>query len=95
VFVSVTTVASKDRPIEEASLVGQEMEGWLREVDGFEGLMILHKDGTTLGITFWESAEVAERQRTLRVQFLERITLVPSRARATRAVQRVRAGSRC
>ena len=73
-FVSVTTVASKDRPIEEATLVGQEMEGWLREVEGFEGLMILHKDGTTLGNTFWDSAEAAERQRTLRVQFLERIT---------------------
>jgi hypothetical protein len=76
VFVSVTTVESKGRPIEEATLVGQEMEGWLREVEGFEGMMILHRDGTTLGITFWESAEAAERQRTLRVQFLERITSV-------------------
>jgi hypothetical protein len=76
VFVSVTTVASKGRPIEEASLVGQEMESWLRQVDGFEGMMILHRDGTTLGITFWESAEAAERQRTLRLQFLEKITSV-------------------
>ena len=76
VFVSVTTVDSKGRPIEEATLVGREMEGWLREVEGFEGMMILHRDGTTLGITFWESAEAAERQRTLRVQFLERITQV-------------------
>ena len=75
-FVSVTTVESKGRPIEEATLVGQEMEGWLRQVEGFEGMMILHRDGTTLGITFWESAEAAERQRTLRVQFLERITSV-------------------
>jgi hypothetical protein len=74
VFVSVTTVDSGGRPLAEAKVVGQEMEGWLRDVEGFEGLMILHKDGTTLGITFWESAEAAERQRTLRVQFLERIT---------------------
>jgi hypothetical protein len=74
VFVSVTTGDSGGRPVEEATVVGQEMEAWLREVEGFEGLMILHKDGTTLGITFWESAEAAERQRTLRVQFLERIT---------------------
>jgi hypothetical protein len=76
VFVSVTTVDSKGRPIEEAILVGQEMDSWLREVEGFEGLMILHRDGTTLGVTFWESAEAAERQRTLRLQFLEKITSV-------------------
>ena len=75
-FVSVTTVESKGRPIEEATLVGQEMEGWLRQVEGFEGMMILHRDGTTLGITFWESAEAAERQRTLRHEFLDRITSV-------------------
>jgi hypothetical protein len=76
VFVSVTTVDSKGRPIEEATLVGQEMERWLREVEGFEGLLMLHRDGTTLGVTFWESAEAAERQRTIRLQFLERITSV-------------------
>jgi hypothetical protein len=76
VFVSVTTVDSKGRPIEEATLVGQEMERWLREVEGFQGLMMLHRDGTTLGVTFWESAEAAERQRTIRLQFLERITSV-------------------
>ena len=75
-FVSVTTVDSKGRPIEEATLVGQEMERWLREMEGFEGLMLLHKDGTTLGVTFWESAEAAERQRTIRLQFLEKITSV-------------------
>lgn len=73
-FVSVTTVDSKSRPIEEAAVVGQEMESWLREVDGFEGLMILFREGTTLGITFWESQAAAERARTLRLQFLERIT---------------------
>ena len=56
--------------------MGQEMERWLREVEGFLGLMMLHRDGTTLGVTFWENAEAAERQRTLRLQFLERITAV-------------------
>ena len=73
-FVSVTTVDSGDRPIAEATLVGEEMESWLRDVEGFEGLMILHRDGTTLGVTFWESREAAERQRTVRLQFLERVT---------------------
>jgi hypothetical protein len=76
VFVSVTTVDSKGRPLEEATLVGQEMERWLREIEGFRGFMMLHGDGTTLGVAFWESAEAAERQRSLRFQFLERITSV-------------------
>jgi hypothetical protein len=74
VFVSVTTVDSGERTFEEATLVGEEMETWLREIDGFEGVMILFREGTTLGITFWESQEAAERARTLRLQFLERIT---------------------
>jgi heme-degrading monooxygenase HmoA len=74
VFVSVTTVDSRDRLVGEATLVGEEMETWLREVEGFEGLMIFFKEGTTLGITFWESEEAAQRARALRLQFLERIT---------------------
>ena len=73
-FVSITTADSKGRPLEEATLVAQEMEGWLREIEGFQGFMMLHRDGTTLGVAFWESAEAAERQRTLRSQFVEKIT---------------------
>jgi hypothetical protein len=76
VFVSVTRVDSGVRPVEEATVVGEEMETWLREVEGFEGMLILFKEGTTLGMTFWESEEAAERARTLRLQFLERITSV-------------------
>jgi thiamine phosphate synthase YjbQ (UPF0047 family) len=74
VFVSVTTVDSGKRTFEEATLVGEEMESWLREIGGFEGVMVLFREGTTLGITLWESQEAAERARTLRLQFLERIT---------------------
>jgi hypothetical protein len=74
VFVSVTTVDSGGRSVDEVTVVGEEMEGWLREVEGFEGLVILFREGTTLGITFWESQEAAERARPLRLQFLERMT---------------------
>jgi hypothetical protein len=73
-FVSVTTVDSRDRLVGEATMVGEEMETWLREVEGFEGLMIFFTEGKTLGMTFWESEEAAQRARTLRLQFLERIT---------------------
>ena len=55
-------------------MIGEEMETWLREVEGFEGLMIFFTVGKTLGMTFWESEEAAQRARTLRLQFLERIT---------------------
>jgi hypothetical protein len=75
-FVSVTTVETGDRPIEDATLVGEEMQGWLKDVEGFEGILLLSKDGTTLGLTFWQSEEAAERARPLRMQFLERMLSV-------------------
>jgi hypothetical protein len=76
VFVNVTTVDTFERPMREASIVGEEMQTWLRDVDGFEGLMILSREGTTLGLTFWESEDAADRSRTLRMQFLDRIVSV-------------------
>jgi hypothetical protein len=75
-YVSMTTVATGDEPIENAAIVAEEMLGWLRDVEGFEGLMMLSKEGTTVGLSFWETREVAERLRPLRLQFLERITAV-------------------
>lgn len=75
-FVSVTTVDTGDRPIEDATVVGEEMQTWLRDVEGFEGILLLSRDGTTLGLTFWDSEEAAQRARTMRMDFLERITSV-------------------
>ncbi len=37
---------------------------------------MLSKPQTTLGLTFWESREVAEGNRMLRREFLERMTAV-------------------
>ena len=75
-YVSLTRVATSDQPIENATIVAEEMAGWLRDVDGFHGLLMLSREGTTLGLTFWDSREVAERQRVPRMRFLERITSV-------------------
>lgn len=72
----MTTAATGDEPAENATMVGEEMTGWLRGVDGFDGMLMLYKPGTTVGLTFWESGEVAERVRPLRMQFLERIASV-------------------
>lgn len=72
----MTTAATGDEPAENATMVGEEMTGWLRGVDGFDGMLMLYKPGTTVGLTFWESGDVAERVRPLRMQFLERIASV-------------------
>jgi hypothetical protein len=76
VYVNLTTVATGEQPIENAAIVAEEMLGWLRGVEGFQGLLMLSREGTTLGLTFWESRELAERNRPLRMQFLERVTSV-------------------
>jgi hypothetical protein len=74
VYVSLTRVKTADQPIENATIVAEEMLRWFREMEGFEGLLMLSTEGTTLGLTFWESREVAERYRVTRMQFRDRMT---------------------
>ena len=75
-FVSVTTTkGSPDEPIEIATMAGEEMLPWLRQIEGFEGLLMLSDAaGTTLVLSFWESREVAEEHRVAREAFRDRIT---------------------
>ena len=75
-FVSFTRVNTKDQPAENAVIVAEEMLLWLREIEGFDGLLIVSREGTTLGLTFWESREIAQRHRVARMQFLDRMTTV-------------------
>jgi hypothetical protein len=70
VHVSVTRVNTADQPIENATIVAEEMLRWLREIDGFEGLLMLSREGTTVGLTFWQNRDVAERHRLKRMEFL-------------------------
>ena len=76
VYVSLTSVNTTDEPIENAAVVAEEMLRWLREIEGFEGLLMLSKEGTVLGLTFWESREAAERHRVARMEFLNRMTSI-------------------
>jgi hypothetical protein len=76
VYVSFTRVNTADQPTENAVIVAEEMLRWLRDIEGFDGLLIVSREGTTLGLTFWESREVANRHRVARMQFLERMTSV-------------------
>ena len=74
--VSLTRVSTGDEPIENATIVAEEMQRWLRDIDGFAGFLMLSREGTTLGLTFWESREVAERHRAVRTEFLNRMLSV-------------------
>lgn len=73
---TIVRVSTGDQDISTATIVGEEMLRWLRDLDGFVGLTMLSRTGTTLSITLWESAEVAERHRAVRGEFRERISAV-------------------
>jgi len=76
VHVTLTRVSTGDQPISTATIVGEEMHRWLRGLEGFEGFLMLSREGTTLGLTFWKSAEIAERYRATRDEFRQRMTSV-------------------
>jgi hypothetical protein len=73
VFVTITTADTAGGPIETAPIVAEEMDRWLRETDGFEGLLLLVGEGKALGLAFWESRETAEHHGVARAQFRDRI----------------------
>lgn len=76
-YVTVTrTKGAPGQPLEVATMTGEEMLPWLRDIDGFEGLLMLSNEAeaTTLVLTFWKDREVAERHRAARTRFRDRVT---------------------
>lgn len=71
--VTVTRVSTGDQPVGTATIVGEEMHRWLRDLEGFAGMLVVSREGTSLGLTFWESSEIAERYRALRDEFRARM----------------------
>jgi heme-degrading monooxygenase HmoA len=59
-----------------AAIAGEEMARWLRELEGFRGLVVLsnRETGMTQVTSFWESREIAESHRTSRQQLRDRVT---------------------
>jgi hypothetical protein len=59
-----------------AAMAGETMVEWLRDIEGFQGLLMLSNDDTGLThvISFWESREIAERSRVARLRLRDRIT---------------------
>jgi hypothetical protein len=74
VFVGLTRVHTGDQPIQTASIVGEEMARWFRDVEGFRGFLMISREGTTIGLSFWEDRDAARRNRMSRAQFIERIS---------------------
>lgn len=75
-FVSITRTDTTGTTDDEAAIVGEEMDAWLRGLEGYRGLMVVMRPGETLGLAFWESQEAAERQSTLRAEFRERMLAI-------------------
>jgi hypothetical protein len=71
-----TTHGSNEDMAMVAAITGEAMLTWLREIEGFLGLIMLTQDatGTTQAIAFWESEEVAERHRVARMRLRDRVT---------------------
>jgi hypothetical protein len=76
VFVSITRCDTRDSPAEDGPIVGEEMDSWLRELEGYRGLMLITRPGEALGLAFWESEELAERHGALRAEFRERMLTI-------------------
>ena len=72
-FVTVTTADTAGESIENTAVVAEEMERWLREIEGFEGFLMLAGEQRTVGLSFWASREVAQRHSLARTQFRERM----------------------
>ena len=71
--VTVTTADTTGQTIANAAIVAEEMESWLREMEGFEGLLLLVSEGKALGLAFWASREIAEHHAVARAEFRERM----------------------
>ena len=75
-YASLTRVTTSDQPTANATIVAEELARWLRDIEGFEGILMLSRPGESLGLTFWKSREVAEAHRPARMEFIERMTSV-------------------
>ncbi len=75
-YVSLTRVNNAGQPAENATMVAEEMNRWLRDIEGYHGFLMLSGDDTTVGLTVWESKAVADVHREARMQFIERMTSI-------------------
>ncbi len=73
-FVSLTTVRGGDAAVgETARMAAESMLGWLRQFDGYKGIVVLADgdSGSARIMTFWETREDADRSARGRTQVRE------------------------
>jgi hypothetical protein len=73
-FASMSTFRGEGIDLEiAAKAAGESMEAWLRQFDGYLGLLLLtdQKTGSAHALTFWEDAESVEQSEHGRTQMRE------------------------
>jgi hypothetical protein len=80
VYVSLTRVNMKDVSPDVPTIVGEELQQWLADLDGFQGFLMLSSEASSMALTFWESRQIAERHRVARDQVRERVTTITGAA---------------
>ena len=89
-FASVTTVGSGGPEVgETARMAGESMASWLRDFDGYLGILIVADapNGRARIITFWDSMEAIERSERGRTQVRE--SMVAAAGAEVESIERV------
>ena len=76
-YASVTTTRGSSEDMAEiGEMVGETMVEWLRDIEGFGGLLMLSNEetGLTQVIALWESEAVAELHRAARMRLRDQVT---------------------
>ena len=76
-FASMSTFTANGMDLDAtAKVVGETMEPWMQQFEGYEGLMILTDQASGLArmITFWESQEAADKSRPGRLKMRDQLS---------------------
>lgn len=76
-FASMSTFSADGMDLAAtARVVGETMEPWMRQFEGYQGLMILtdQERGKARMITFWESRETADKSRHGRLKMRDQLS---------------------
>jgi hypothetical protein len=74
-LVSMTTVRGPDGLGEPARMAAETMRSWLRQFDGYRGILVLVDNAgeTARFLTFWTDSEAEERSRAGRTRMREQM----------------------
>jgi heme-degrading monooxygenase HmoA len=76
VIAAIATLSGRVPGMTEiARIAGETIEGWLRDFDGYRGVVVLtdEEGGQALMITLWDTAEAEARARQARGAMRDRV----------------------